>query len=332
MENKSIFSPLCLFILVLFTFCTGVLDNKLAAAEQKPVNIIFDTDMGSDCDDAAALAMLHKYADEGMANILAVIYSSGKVRSGSGICDAINTYYRRGDIPIGQYTGNDVGDTKSPFGVIGTDTVTFPHEITDSSEDMISVYKQVLKASDDHSVTIVLVGHPHALWYLLHDPEGLALVKAKVKKCICMAGVSSTKSDTWNWTKNGVAPYMPDILEQWPTDLYVSAAGSDVLTGNKLLPNTPVNNPVREAYRLFANSLVNGRPSWDPIALMYAVEPYLFNVDSIGSFKQCISTNEIYWYKEANKPNHKVVTPKMSDSELEGYIEKMISANPKTTR
>lgn len=210
--------------------------------------------------------------------------------------------------------------------------MTFSHDIIDFSEDMISVYKRVLKAVDGHSVTIVLVDHPHALWYLLHDPEGLALVKAKVNKCVCMAGVSSTKSGTWNWTKNGVTPYMSDILEQWPTDLYVSAVGSDVLTGNKLLQNTPTNNPVREAYRLFANSLVNGRPSWDPIALMYAVEPAFFNVDSIGSFKQCTSTNEIYWYKEINKHHHKVITPKISDSELEDYIEKMISANPKTIR
>ena len=77
--------------------------------------MIFDTDIGSDCDDAGALAVLHALADAGEIRILGVIFSSGKNRYGVGTCDAINTYYGRGDLPLGQYQGSDVGDPRDSY-------------------------------------------------------------------------------------------------------------------------------------------------------------------------------------------------------------------------
>src|SRR5687768_10367927 len=65
-----------------------------------PVRIIFDTDMDSDCDDAGALAVLHALADRGEAEILATVASSKNPWSAPCV-DAINTYYGRGDLPIG---------------------------------------------------------------------------------------------------------------------------------------------------------------------------------------------------------------------------------------
>ena len=37
-------------------------------------NIILDTDIGPDCDDAAALAMLNLYADQGLCRILGITH------------------------------------------------------------------------------------------------------------------------------------------------------------------------------------------------------------------------------------------------------------------
>ena len=66
----------------------------------KPEAIIFDTDMDSDCDDVGALAMLHVLADRGEAEILATMVSSRNEWSPACV-DAINTFYGRGDLPIG---------------------------------------------------------------------------------------------------------------------------------------------------------------------------------------------------------------------------------------
>lgn len=42
------------------------------------IKVIIDTDMGSDCDDAGAMALLHSYADLGRLEIIGCIYSSVK--------------------------------------------------------------------------------------------------------------------------------------------------------------------------------------------------------------------------------------------------------------
>lgn len=105
-----------------------ILSSVVLAAESSSCTrntpaVIFDTDMGSDCDDAGALAVLHALADAGEVRILGVIFSSGKNRYGVGTCDAINTYYGRGDIPLGQYQGTDVGDPRDFYTKrIATDT------------------------------------------------------------------------------------------------------------------------------------------------------------------------------------------------------------------
>lgn len=40
----------------------------------KKVKILFDTDIGCDCDDAGALALLHRLCDRGEAELLAVTH------------------------------------------------------------------------------------------------------------------------------------------------------------------------------------------------------------------------------------------------------------------
>src|SRR5512132_2023593 len=65
-----------------------------------PINIILDTDMHTDCDDVGALAVLHALADEGKVRIVAVMHTA-PAPFGPRCVDAINTYYGRGNIPVG---------------------------------------------------------------------------------------------------------------------------------------------------------------------------------------------------------------------------------------
>ena len=111
--------------ITLILFRGGAIGEEPSLARATPA-VIFDTDMGSDCDDAGALAVLHALADAGEVRILGVIFSSGKNRYGVGTCDAINTYYGRGDLPLGQYQGTDVGDPQDSYTKrIATDTKRF---------------------------------------------------------------------------------------------------------------------------------------------------------------------------------------------------------------
>ena len=62
--------------------------------------MIFDTDMGNDIDDAIALAVLHALQTHGEAQLLAVTVTKDHELAGPFV-DGINTFYGRGEIPIG---------------------------------------------------------------------------------------------------------------------------------------------------------------------------------------------------------------------------------------
>ena len=66
---------------------------------KQKVKIVFDTDIGGDCDDAGALAMLHRLCDLEEAQLVAVTasYASPFV---AGCIDAVNTYFGR-KVPVG---------------------------------------------------------------------------------------------------------------------------------------------------------------------------------------------------------------------------------------
>ena len=243
-----------LVISSLFTLLTLPIGRTLAAdSPSSPATatpaVIFDTDMGSDCDDAGALAILHALADAGEVRILGVIFSSGKNRYGVGTCDAINTYYGRGDLPLGQYKGTDVGDPQDSYTKrIATATKLFGHDTVNEAPDLVSVYKKILESQPDGSVTIVTVGHPHGLVHLLRDRRGAEVVRAKVDRWVAMG------TGGWNFQAVGMAAYCEELLQKWPMPFYMSPAGKQIITGNRRLPKTPEANPVREAYRLWGNN------------------------------------------------------------------------------
>ena len=66
----------------------------------EPVKVIFDTDMLTDFDDVGALACLHALADAGEAEILATV-SSTRGNASVGAVQVINSYYGRGNLPVG---------------------------------------------------------------------------------------------------------------------------------------------------------------------------------------------------------------------------------------
>jgi len=321
---KRIVSALILALLGSGLVC---LAQGTRTATNRPV-VIFDTDMGSDVDDAGALAVLHRLADRGEVEIAGVIFSSGKNRFGVGVCAAINTWYGRGDLPLGQYQLEDVGDPNNSYSrQIAMATNVYHHKIVDRAPDLVSVYKTVLRSARDGTVTVLTVGHPHGLVWLMRDVEVAALVKKKVSRWVAMGGTPERPSRDWNLGENGVSAYMDELLSVWPTDVYFSPVGKAVITGNRKLPLSPVNNPVREAYRLWNNALEKGRSSWDQVAVLYAVRPELFDVQR-GTMRHVAGPN-VVWDPKATNSKHYKVQPRLSDSALAEMIEELMAEPPK---
>ncbi len=254
--------------------------------------LIFDTDMGSDCDDVGALAILHQYLDQEKAELLGCIYSSGKVPFGAGIIDAINTYFGRPDIPIGAEQDESFGDPddKMDAGKLARDTAAFGHDIIFNRDvpDHVVLNRGLLAAQADHSVTYLTVGHTKALHDLLRseadsisDMTGAELVRKKIKKWVALGGLKADRTDgygskDWNFYRNGTQVYTDYLLEYFPRPAYFINAGSDVLTGQTLV-HAPGGTIVRTAYRdwlwkVEGKTLNDGRPSWDLTGVCFAVE------------------------------------------------------------
>jgi len=297
--------------------------QPFSSAESRIPKVIFDTDMGSDCDDAGALAVLHALADAGEVRILGVIFSSGRNKFGVGTCDAINTYYGRGDLPLGQYKGADVGDTSDSYSMqIATNTVRFGHDIVDNAPELVSIYRMILEAEPDRSVTLLTVGHPHGLVHLMRDARGAELVRAKVERWVAM-GLGG-----WNFEQCGMSAYSEELLQTWPAPFYLSPAGADIITGNRLLPGTPDCNPVREAYRLWNTALADGRSSWDQVATLFVARPALFKVEHHGRVERT-PQGPIVWNTKVDNPKHHMVTPRIPSAEIAEIIETLMACPPK---
>jgi len=310
----------------LLLFLLMVLSSTFVYAQE---NIIFDTDMGSDCDDAGAMAVLHKLADKGEVNILGVIFSSNANKYGIGTVAAINAYYGRQDLPLGQFREQvvigDPGDSYSRF--IAEATAAYGHHVVDSAKDLVLAYKEILEVQADQSVSIVTVGHPVGLHYLIHDKEGSRLVKQKVKRWIAMTHTDTLAQNDWNFGKNGTAPFISGLLKAWPTEIYFSGAGKNIITGHVKLSETPENNPVKKAYALWGNNALKiGRSSWDQIAVLFAARPQYFDLEE-GSMNQN-SRYETFWTAGSGLGRHFKITPKISRYQLESIIEGLMHENP----
>src|SRR5579885_1120954 len=91
--------PLALAVAT-FGWIMGLSATPSLAADREPVRLIFDTDICGDCDDVLALGMIHALQSRGHCRLLAVTISADHELAAPFV-DAVNTFYGRGEIPIG---------------------------------------------------------------------------------------------------------------------------------------------------------------------------------------------------------------------------------------
>lgn len=271
-------------LLGLFSF---FLMPALTVAQEEPVPIIYDADMGPMIDDVGGLAVLHALEDKGEAEILATI-ASNRHHTIAQIFDVLNTYYGHPNIPIGVPDGPAVEIKDVPeFPILGgwTDKLVqnYPTDIRSNEvvPSAVEVYRKVLSEQPDNSVVIVTVGFMTNMADLLASTadeystmNGKELIKAKVKKLVSMAGTFPDGRE-YNLYKDMRASKF--AFENWPTEIIYSGfeIGAKVQTGYKLIKNDEIeNSPVRDVYRM---KIDKNRSSFDHTAVLVAVrgvDPY----------------------------------------------------------
>ena len=95
---------------LLLPWCAGA-----AAPEKGAVRVIFETDMGNDIDDALALDMLYKYADEGRITLLGITSNKEEHPASVEYIDILNTFYGYPDIPVGRIREGANCDRENSF-------------------------------------------------------------------------------------------------------------------------------------------------------------------------------------------------------------------------
>ncbi len=143
-----------------------------AAIATTPVPLIFDTDMGNDVDDVLALGLIHALQSRGECRLLAVTIAEDHPLA-AAFANAVNTFYGRGDIPIGIVSGGVTPDL-GRFLKLATerdgDSLRYPRDLdgTNDTPEAWRLLRRVLAAQPDGSVVIAQVGFSNNLTSVLY--------------------------------------------------------------------------------------------------------------------------------------------------------------------
>jgi len=305
-----------------------------------PVNYILDTDIASDCDDAGAVAAVNALASNGEVKILAMMVSTGGKYGAPAVC-AINTWYGRGDVPIGTVKDPTFwvgGSPDEPSGWKNYESYNrwlaenCPTKLKsgDDAPDAKVLYRQILAKQPDNSVVINTIGPLINLAHLLEtkpdDASPLAgpeLIKAKVKLLVVTGG-RNPKGTSSNFSKENAEDFTKPVIETWPTPV--------VFVGNEIALELKVGwqknregtegNPARLAYKQFFKGAEKPRACADQAGVLYAVRGLgdFFKLHDTGH-QTCDDKGTTTWSEEA--------LPSLKHAYLvknEGVDEKITSA------
>jgi inosine-uridine nucleoside N-ribohydrolase len=294
-----------------------------------PVKIIFDTDLGPDYDDVGALAFLHAMADSGKVEILATV-ASNKHELVAPAIEVINTYFGRPGLPLGapKTTGVNLGSSQHWADSI---VAKYPHTVKSTSDvnDAVGVYRTILNAQPDNSVTIVTVGFLTNLNNLLHSQAdkispltGMELVSKKVKMLVSMAGKFPEGKEFNVYMDSAASAY---VYNNWPGQVIFSGfeIGWEIRTGLRLIKSDVKNSPVKDVFRIsipLSAEDKNGRMSWDETAVLIGVYGTEGFFDTV---RGKIMVNPDGSNKWENDPNGKqiYVKQKMPVKDMSTFIE-----------
>ena len=334
--------PALILAVVSAVGCVSVKD----AGTTVPINLIMETDIGNDVDDALAMDLLYKYSDEGLIDLKAVCIN----KEGSApaeFTDILNTWYGYPDIPIGIVRNG--ADCE-------TDAINYAKAVVDLNDatgaqlfvrsrngyddlpEAPVLYRKLLAASADSSVTIASVGFSTNLARLLDTPgdgyselSGKDLVARKVKLLVTMAGnFEDANNHEYNIVKD--IPAAKKVFEEWPTPIVTSPFELGIKVQ---YPATSIENdfgwagphPVVEAYKAY-KKMPYDRPTWDPTAVLYAVEgESWFNVSEPGFISVTDEGSTLFTPDENGTRRYLYVDDAQADA-IRDHFVKVISSVP----
>ena len=247
---------------------------------ENPINIILDTDIGMDCDDAAALGVLIKAQNEGKCVIRAI--TAATAREGAVSCvRSILNYYGAPEPVLGKLKSTFLKcDYVNYYSKAAMDKFGFP----DDADDAVKVLRKTLADSTD-KITLITIGPLTNIADLLGSGadeisplSGAELMREKVSKVYVMAGsFAGNYADgkafrEWNVLQDIESARRFCELCPVETLFLPHEVGNKIFT-DQLGSDNPITFCMRTFCEEWAKKPADGfrRESWDPVTCMIAL-------------------------------------------------------------
>ena len=244
----------------------------------KPTRIFLDSDIGPDCDDTAALAILLQLCLEGRCELIGVTHCTG---SPYGLATIDSICRRFGiEVPLGTCMDRDFLSTGPALRYTVAVHDSFPHSwpVSRPQPDCVQTLIKALEKEQDDSVTMVAIGPLNNLARFLQDPVAGKLMHSKVQRLVLMAGAFEIPEHV-EWNIEMDVPAARIVVSEWK-DTILWAPFESMMNVNVGECLRGKDNPVAMAYRLFTEGNML-RPAWDlecvACAVLGAEVPYAWS-------------------------------------------------------
>jgi purine nucleosidase len=329
-----------------FSLAMGLSASSAKAADAEPVRLIFDTDICGDCDDVLALGMIHALQSRGHCRLLAVTISVDHELAAPFV-DAVNTFYGRGEIPIGVVGQGGVVEKSAFLAMVEEKDggrLCYPHHLASghSAPSATAVLRKTLSAQPDRSVVIAQVGFSTNLARLLDSPPdensplpGAELVQRKVKLLSLMAGAFQPIEGNHRYREYNVIKDVKSaqaLAERWPTAMAYSGFEIGIALPYPAASierdyNYVSHHPLAEAY-IRRNPPPHNRPTWDLTSVLFAVlgDRGYFDVSPRG--RVTVERDGITQFERTPQGSHSylILRPEQKPRVLEALVQ--LSSQP----
>ena len=300
-----------------------IMNTTFESLSKNPRTVLLDTDMGPDCDDAGALALLIHYAKT-YGFTVAGIANCTSNRSGTGVIDAVCRWCGMETPPLGQWSGEGFMDYPDCHKYTDEVAERFSEAYRNGTlctEDAVVHYRRLLANAPDGGVMMISIGMFNNLAALLRSPaddisplSGEELIRSKVYALVSMAAILPEGREC-----NIICDYpaAETVLTGWPTPVYLSDfhIGSQMFTGYAHVtdPAEVEKNPLVLAYHRYTRDwpVVGDNSSYDLTAIQFAAE----GIDcGDGAFYDLGEPGRLEFYTAPDSPNVPDATRFIPDS------------------
>ena len=301
--------------------------------------VIFDTDLGGDCDDVTALDLIMSADRTGDCELIGVTYSDID-RKGPACIYAVLKEYGYEKIPVGRLTTEKTVERKYA-GPVADKFASFEGAPAyENTPDATELLKKLLRENDN--VTMIVTGMLSNLANLLKDEEGRELIDKKVDEIDIMAcnfwlqncinpvpgfiDENGSPRPVCEWNVYCDIPAARFVFDTCPVKIVVSPfeLGNGLLSGGKMRDHGGTDKADSYSFIVFGAE-GKGRDSWDPCTALYGIygaSPWFYKTNP---GRVTIDGEGVSHFSTLGGGPHSIIEAALTKEEIGDEIDRLIA-------